>query len=216
MNELPPAPPIPTAAKPTVPENNRTHAVMQRARAKANKAKEYDSPYGKSNGQLMTANQITEIFGITPYKLNKLREMGMNVLPLPGSKEVRYHSGVVLKFIHDVEVAKVQSVLDNVLPEIDHAQEMAEASRRKAVAEAMLAELKVANEQGLVANIDDLMDNFSEAITNVRGALMSFRARLPGQLAHSSEEEVATILDAEVKQTLNALVEYNHEYKESL
>ncbi|MGB2077956.1 MAG: hypothetical protein ACPHWY_13535 [Pseudoalteromonas tetraodonis] len=191
-----------------------TTAAIKKAKSKADKVKKYNSPYGKTPGKLMTLKQLIELTGISQSTIQKLRKEGLPTLQLPGRSDIRYNSSMVLDFIHQREIAKVQSQLDEVIPDIDHAQEMAEAQRRKAVAEAVLSEIKVAKEQGLVANIDDLMENFSEAITNVRGALMSFRARLPGMLAHSSEEEVATILDREVKDTLNALVEYNHEYKE--
>lgn len=188
--------------------------VMRKAKNSAAKAKKYSSPYAKTPGQLLTLKQLIELTGISQSTIQKLRKEGLPVLALPGRNDIRYNSSMVLDFIHQREIAKVHALIDDALPDIDHAQEMAEAQRRKAVAEAMLSELKVAKEQGLVANIDDLMENFAEAITNVRGALMSFRARLPGMLAHSSEEEVANILDREVKDTLNALVEYNHDYKE--
>ncbi len=188
--------------------------ALRAAERKVDKAKTYNSPYGKTPGKLMTLKEILELTGLSQGFISKLRQEGMPVLELPGRRDLRYNSSMVLNYIHQREIKKVQASLEEAIPEVNHAQEMAEAQRRKAVAEAVLSEIKVAKEQGLVANIDDLMDNFSEAITNVRGALMSFRARLPGMLAHSSEEEIAEILDREVKDTLNTLVEYKHEYKD--
>ena len=193
---------------------NQTAVALRTAERRAGKAKTYKSPYANTPGKLMTLKEIIELTGLSQGFISKLRKEGMPVLELPGRRDLRYNSSMVLNYIHEREIKKVQSTLDEAIPEINHAQEMAEAQRRKAVAEAVLSEIKVAKEQGLVANIEDLMDNFSEAIVNVRGALMSFRARLPGMLAHSSEEEIAEILDREVKDTLNALVEYNHEYKD--
>ncbi len=193
---------------------NQTAVALRAAERKVDKAKAYKSPYGKTPGKLMTLKEILELTGLSQGFISKLRQEGMPVLELPGRRDLRYNSSMVLNYIHQREIKKVQASLEEAIPEVNHAQEMAEAQRRKAVAEAVLSEIKVAKEQGLVANIDDLMDNFSEAITNVRGALMSFRARLPGMLAHSSEEEIAEILDREVKDTLNSLVEYKHDYKD--
>ena len=188
--------------------------ALRAAERSVEKAKTYKSPYNNTPGKLMTLKEILELTGLSQGFISKLRKEGMPVLELPGRRDLRYNSSMVLNYIHEREIKKVQANLTEAIPEVNHAQEMAEAQRRKAVAEAVLSEIKVAKEQGLVANIDDLMGNFSEAITNVRGALMSFRARLPGMLAHSSEEEIAEILDREVKDTLNSLVEYNHEYRD--
>ncbi len=193
---------------------NQTAVALRAAERKVDKAKTYKSPYNKTPGKLMSIKEVIELTGLSKAFIDKLRKEGLPVLELPGKRGLRYNSSMVLNFIHQREISKVHASLDEAIPEVNHAQEMAEAQRRKAVAEAVLSEIKVAKEQGLVANIDDLMNNFSEAITNVRGALMSFRARLPGMLAHSSEEEIAEILDREVKDTLNTLVGYNHEYKD--
>lgn len=211
---VPPLPPVPNAKD--VAATNRTKAVAKKAREKLNKAKDFKSPYGHVPGKLLSIGELSDITGFGVTKIKNYEALGMPSLQLPGRKNgKRYNSSMVLDWVHRHEVKKAQDKIAVVEPEINHAKEMVEAQRRKAVGEAVLVELKVATEQGKVANVEDLMENFSEAIVNVRGALMSFKARLPGMLAHSTEEEVANILDSEVKEVLNNLVEYNHEYKEA-
>lgn len=88
----------------------------------------------------------------------------------------------------------------------------AEAKRRKEVANALSAELNLAKEREQLVVIDDLMRQFTEALTTVRAGLVSMPSRLAGSLSHKSDSEISEELEHEVKDLLEHLSEYNHKY----
>ena len=92
----------------------------------------------------------------------------------------------------------------------DGEMSIAEAKRRKEVAGALQAELNLAKDRELVANIDDLMEEFSNALVNVRASLTSLSSRMSGILAHQDEEAVRTLIDKEIIDTLEALSNYDN------
>lgn len=84
-----------------------------------------------------------------------------------------------------------------------------EAKTRGEIAKALLAELTLAKELEQVANIDDLMGEFSDALVNVRASLSSMSSRLAGILAHQDEHEIRKLIDAEVETMLTGLCKYD-------
>ena len=84
-----------------------------------------------------------------------------------------------------------------------------EAKTRSEIAKALLAELNLARELEQVANIDDLMEEFSQALVTVRASLSSMSSRLSGILAHQDEHEVRKLIDAEVTVMLTGLCKYD-------
>lgn len=93
-------------------------------------------------------------------------------------------------------------------PENDLAMSMTEAKTRSEIAKALLAELTLAKEMEQVANIDDLMDEFSQALVTVRASLSSMSSRLAGILAHQDESEVRKLIENEVAVMLTGLCKY--------
>ncbi len=88
-----------------------------------------------------------------------------------------------------------------------------EAKRRREVALAKKAELDLAKELGLVANIDDLVVNFCDALVEVRSKIVSQSSRLSGILSHQEEDEISKLLTADNDETLESLSDYNHTYR---
>jgi phage terminase Nu1 subunit (DNA packaging protein) len=94
-------------------------------------------------------------------------------------------------------------------PEDDLPMSMAEAKTRNEIAKALLAELNLAKEMEQVANIDDLMDEFSQALVTVRASLSSMSSRLAGILAHQDEHQVRKLIENEVAVMLTGLCKYD-------
>jgi len=94
--------------------------------------------------------------------------------------------------------------LDSDLP-----MTMTEAKTRKEIAQALQAELNLAKEMEQVANIDDLMEEFSSALVTVRASLSSMSSRLAGILAHQDEQAVRKLIDEEVTVMLTGLSNYD-------
>ena len=84
-----------------------------------------------------------------------------------------------------------------------------EAKTRVEIAKALTAELNLARELEQVANIDDLMGEFSQALVTVRASLSSMSSRLSGILAHQDEHEIRKLIDAEVTVMLTGLCKYD-------
>lgn len=99
---------------------------------------------------------------------------------------------------------------DEEIPEgSDLPMSFQEAKTRGEIAKALLAELTLARELEQVANIDDLMEEFSQALVTVRASLSSMPSRLAGILAHQDEHEVRKILEAEITVMLTGLCKYD-------
>lgn len=94
-------------------------------------------------------------------------------------------------------------------PESDLPMSFQEAKTRSEIAKALLAELTLAKELEQVANIDDLMEEFSQALVTVRASLSSMSSRLAGILAHQDEHEIRKLIDDEVTTMLTGLCKYD-------
>lgn len=171
----------------------------------------------------LTAKELSETLFTDLDVIKKYIKQGM---PLDGDL------GVVVAWIaenitHEKKVAKKKKVAEKkavkkkkpvvqvVEPSLDGDQlpdgEMSveEARRRKEVANALQAELNLAKDREQVANIDDLMELFSEALVNVRASLTSLSSRMSGMLAHQDEESVRKLIDKEIQDTLENLSSYD-------
>ena len=93
-------------------------------------------------------------------------------------------------------------------PESELSMTMTEAKTRSEIAKALLAELTLAKEMEQVANVDDLMGEFSDALVTVRASLSSMSSRLAGILAHQDETQVRKLIEAEVATMLTGLSNY--------
>ena len=103
-----------------------------------------------------------------------------------------------------VPIKKKQAEEDSDLP-----MTFNEAKTRGEIAKALTAELNLARELEQVANIDDLMGEFSQALVTVRASLSSMSSRLAGILAHQDEHEIRKLIDAEVTVMLTGLCKYD-------
>jgi len=154
--------------------------------------------------------ELTEIMGVSRQTLSGswLRE-GM-----PFDQEADRKKG--LQWIFDTSDVRIwreqlaqKKVEEKYKSKFAEADEMSwdEAKRREAVAKAQLAELQLAKERELLANIDDLMDAFANSLNNVRAKLLAL-PKLSGEMAHQDSETVRDLLEAEIKDTLECVSVY--------
>lgn len=165
--------------------------------------------FGNKVGTEMTMAELAVLFGVTPKTITKWTGLGM---PCDGGRGRAYvfDSAACMKWKMEYEIGRI--IKENIPEEDQIKVSLNEARRRKELAGALKAELELANELSQVANIDDLMENFTEALINVRAKLVSMSSRLSGILSHQDEEGVSKILDAEVADMLEEFSEYEHEY----
>lgn len=169
--------------------------------------------FGGKVGEELSLIEITKLFGTSSTTILEWVKNGMPSLGGGKGRAYKFDSAACLKW-------KVQRETDRVREQFAHHFEdgtdmsIAEAKRRKEVAGALSAELGLAKEREQVANIDDLMENFTAALVNVRAKLVSMPARLSGILSHKDDDEVSELLDDEIKDILDELSDYSHEYVE--
>jgi len=164
-----------------------------------------NKPRGK--GKKVSQTELMAYLGVADNSIKKWVKLG-----LPRRKEknrVYYDIGEVMRWRIEWET----EVLKDELVEASRgnngdAMTPLQAKLRKEVAQALTAELDLAIKREQVANIDDLMEEFSEALIEVRAKLVSMSSRLGGILSHQDEEGVAKILDGEVSDMLEALSDY--------
>lgn len=161
----------------------------------------------KGKGKRVSQLELSTYIGVATNTLKKWVKLG-----LPRKKEggkVFYDVGEVMKWRIQWETESLQDELirasrDNPTDAMTPLQ----AKLRKEVAQALTAELDLAIKREQVANIDDLMEEFSEALVEVRAKLVSMSSRLSGVLSHQDDEGINKILDQEVQDMLEALSEY--------
>lgn len=167
--------------------------------------------FGLNQGKLLGGAELATILGVDTTELSRWRDEGCPCLPDPRHRSrFLYNSGMVLRWRYQVDIDEIAETVKNVEPQLNDAMESREADRRYKVAKALREELELAKEQQLVANIDDLMGDFSTAAGQVRATLMSWQGRLPGLLAHKDDKTVADILTAEIEDVLQSMTEYEH------
>lgn len=168
--------------------------------------------FGTKEGKPVAMVELASIFGTSSKTIKTWVDKGM---PFEGGsgKAYRFDSAKCLRWRVQYEADVIRELL-NVQNEPEKML-LNEAKRRQSVAQALQAELNLEKEREAVANIDDLMENFMSALTNVRAKLISMPARLSGMLSHQDDETVAKLLDSEIVDMLEELNNYSHEYVES-
>jgi len=171
-----------------------------------------DLGFGNKAGINLTMADMTALFAVTPQTMIKYVKLGM---PYEGGKGKSYlfDSAACMKWKMEYEINRL--VKDKEVEEDAEVVSLAEAKRRRELAGALKAELELANELAKVANIDDLMENFTDSLINVRAKLVSMSSRMAGILSHQDEEGVSKLIDKEVADMLEELSDYEHEYVES-
>ncbi|MBG7617097.1 MAG: terminase small subunit [Chloroflexi bacterium] len=166
-------------------------------------------------GKLFNAKEMAMVAGVSEVAFNNhWIKNGCPFIPDPMKpKNKLYASAAVMKWrlVKDM-VALEKRMVGEVVTRHD-AMTSGEADRRKKQAEALLAELKLSKELELVANIEDLMNNFANAVGHVTASLLGWRANLTGLLTMQPEDVIDKVLDEEITRVLSALKEYNHEYE---
>jgi len=119
-----------------------------------------------------------------------------------------YDIGEVMKWRIEWETEVLKDELVNASRDKGDAMTPLQAKLRKEVAQALTAELDLAIKREQVANIDDLMEDFGEALIEVRAKLVSMSSRLGGILSHKDDEGVTKVLDQEVADMLEVLSDY--------
>lgn len=158
------------------------------------------------NGRPWSMSTLSKMIGIPRVKVKRMMDEGLP-FTMDGDAYL-FNSKDAIRWIIDHEV-------NRVLPQVTGNEEfmpIAEAKQRFEAARALQAELALAKEREQLANIDDLMENFSEALVQVRAKLVSMPGRLSGLLSHQDEGYIADHLEIEISEMLESLSNYNHEY----
>ena len=164
--------------------------------------------FGTKEGKKVNMATLAEIMGVTPKTINQWVNQGMPQEGMDGRSR-KFDTAECLVWRVQKEADDIRASIEGVIPE--H-MEYKEAQRRKEAANAQLAELELAEKRGQVAQILDIMTNVCEALSGVRAKLVSMSSRLAGPLTYQEEKEVRKIIDAEVREVLEGLSEYEHEY----
>lgn len=204
---------IKNMAKKSNPNKIKPESVLDELLDDIDKIIESSTLPESGNLKLVRQNELANMFGVTQNILKRWIELGCPNLPDPANRD-RYLFNVSAVFrwfsIYSMQkVAQRVKELDEVFIDVVTALE---ADRRLKVAKALREELGYVKDQQLVANIDDLLENFRVAASEIRANLMSWTSRLPGLLAMKSEEYIADLLDEEITGVLTPLSEHEHEY----
>mgnify|MGYP000846666665 FL=1 len=148
---------------------------------------------------------LSTMIGKTTMTIKKMMDEGLP-FTMTGNAYL-FDSKIAVQWIIDHEVKKAIPT-----PEEGGKIGVHEAKRRYEVARALQAELALAKEREQLANIDDLMENFSDALVQVRAKLISMPNRLSGLLSHQEEEFIAESLETDITEILEVLSGYQHEY----
>lgn len=176
------------------------------------KRQRIDKPsIGNKQGKLVSMSQLAEIQGVTIKTVDDWTKLGCPFVPHPSGSKM-FYTGEVGNWYINWYLDKYKEKLIESAPEIEAKMDTFEADRRKKVAEAMLAELKLAKEREQVANFTDLVVNFGNACANIRATLISWSSLLPARLAHKSETYIRKKIDKEVSDVLENLTSYKHEW----
>lgn len=149
---------------------------------------------------------LGKLMGVEGSTIRAWVEKGM---PHQGGKGRQYvfDSAECVRWRMNLECESIEAKYDN--PAADEIEMgINEAKRRREVANALTAELALAKERDQLANIDDLVSAFEDALVNVRASLVSMSSRLSGILSHQESDDIGRLLDAEVDDILEHICKY--------
>ncbi len=179
-------------------------------------------------GRYVGSTDLAELLGVTNATIGNWRKAGMPVHRKTSSNNYEYDTAAVYQWRIKYESDLVHKQYDDERRELEQKYASApvgttvapmtivEAKTRKEVAAALQAELELAKALEQVANIDDLMANFTDALVEVRAKLTSMSNRLGGILAHQAEDAVRELIDNDVAEMLESLSGYKHKYVEGM
>lgn len=158
----------------------------------------------KKNGELVNSVKLSELFGTPTSVILTWRKAGMPSVKT--SHGLRFNTADCLNWRVLEQDKLVRDELTPLIP--DNEMTFTQAKTRKECAEALMSELKLAKARSELANIDDLMDEFSHLLTVLRSKLVSMSSRLSGILSHHDETDISEMLDREVADMLEGFVKY--------
>ncbi len=160
-----------------------------------------------SKGETVNTKELAKFFGVSGRSIEKWRNLGRPCNRKNG-KDYYYDTAEVTRWKIAQETQALKLELAALGEEDESKMSGFDAKRRKEIAQALTAELDLAIKREQVANIDDLMEAFGEALIEVRAKLVSMSSRMSGLLSHQDEEGVAKIIDSEVSDMLEVLSDY--------
>ena len=149
---------------------------------------------------------LAELAGILGVDVNTVRKCIVQGMPHKKINQRRYEFDTA-ECIH----WRLQQEADKA-DEQPNEMQYDEAKRRKAAADALQAELELEKSRETLADIDDLMTNFTESLVNVRAQLVAMPNRLAGVLEFQDQKEIRQILNDDIRQVLDGLSDYQHRY----
>jgi phage terminase Nu1 subunit (DNA packaging protein) len=161
----------------------------------------------KGKGKRVNQTELGAYLGIAKNTIQKWAKVGLPFKKI--GTQVTYDIGEVMKWRIDWETETLKDELVFASREGGDSMTPMQAKLRREVAQALTAELDLAIKREQVANIDDLMETFSEALIEVRAKLVSMSSRLSGILSHKDDEGVSKLLDGEVSDMLEVLSDYD-------
>ena len=165
--------------------------------------------FSDRNGIEVNMIGLGKVFGVDAGTIKSWVDKGM---PHAGGKGRQYifDSAECVRWRMNRECESIEA---KIYVPVENEIEMSinEAKRRKEVANALSAELDLAKERDQLANIEDLVTAFEDALVNVRANLVSMSSRLSGILSHQETDSVGKLLDAEVDDILEHLCKYKRE-----
>ena len=166
----------------------------------------------------MLKKDLASALGISGPMVSKLSARGMPTHSIDAARQWRaanLSQGYTKRFRAPAAGAKPARVPDaegpaqaepaaNRPPDESHDK----ARTRREIAEANLAELKLAELQGSLVRADDVRHSLSRRATAFREGLLQLPDRLSAQLAAEADQDtVRRLLDVEIRATLTHLVE---------
>jgi phage terminase Nu1 subunit (DNA packaging protein) len=153
-----------------------------------------------AQGKVVTQADLADIFGVTTATIRAWAKRGMPVLEAGGSgRPSKFNTADCIRW------REAQASIDAADDGDDKVSEE-EAKRRKTLAEAMLAELKLEVARGRLVRIDVVADEVEDAFANVRARMIAIAGNLA--LTLTNEPSPAAIRDRiyqEISKALNEL-----------
>lgn len=162
--------------------------------------------FGRGVGRKVNLAELSGIMGIDVNTTRKCMGQGMPYKKI-NSRKYEFDTAACIHWRLQQEADKADDYGEQEEMKYD------EAKRRKAVADALSSELDLEISRSTLAQIDDLMANFADALVSVRAQIIGMPNRLAGTLEYQEQKEIREILNQDIKQVLNGLSEYEHEYK---
>lgn len=155
-------------------------------------------------GELVTTTEISRIFGVSRNKIQTHIKQGMPIYDTgaDGSKGHRFDTQACINWLIDQEVAHQFGDDERITSD--------EIRRRTLMAEMQMKEIDLLRAQEKYAEIDLVIESFADALSNIRGSIMSLLKVAP-QLENLEALDIEERLNDEVKLILAELVDFDSE-----